>query len=164
MQWFIVFIPVLIFSGHFSQCRSSVEAWRFFLYCADIQISDCSASSATVRRSLRADADYPLHHFPCNMAYPVQYITLHYITLHFISTENRLPMTMHYCTSQLNSLPITWLPLHRSSSSIPAIIDALYNPTRNPSLNANGNRGDSDGYVGVLKKGICNPSPLYFRI
>ena len=73
-------------------------------------------------------------------------------------------MTMHYCILQFNSLPITLLALHRSSSSIPAIIDALYNPTRNPSLNANGNRGDSDGYVGVLKKDICNPSPLCFRI
>ena len=79
------------------------------------------------------------------MAYPVQYITSHCISFQPTPHDNAIL----YNTLQFNSLPITLLALHRSSSSIPAIIDALYNPTRNPSLNANGNRGDSDGYVGV---------------
>ena len=75
----------------------------FFLLCADIQISDCSGSSATVRRSLRADADYPLHHFPCNMAYPVQYITSHCISFLPTPHDNALlyitiQQSTHYIT------------------------------------------------------------------
>ena len=146
------------FSGHFSQCRSSVEAWRFF-YIAPTSKSP-TAQAHQQQLGDHCEPTLTTHYITSLATWPTQYSTYHNIAFHF----NRLPMTMHYCTLQLNSLPITWLPLHRSSSSIPAIIDALYNPTPNPSLNANGNRGDSDGYVGVLKKDICNPSPLYFQI
>ena len=79
------FLLVLIFSGHFSQCRSSVEAWRFF-YIAPTSKSP-TAQAHQQQLGDHCEPTLTTHYITSLATWPTQYITLHYITLHCISFQ-----------------------------------------------------------------------------